>query len=129
MLSVLVSACGPGHIQLAYEAPSNLLHAAAKATLCFPCSRSFLPCSPYFPPSIYTFLPLSITVSFLFLSPLLSLPCFPSFSLPLPPRAETPHHPVLLLLYLLLYLFLLKSQSSSFASRPGRAGLLFLGFY
>lgn len=56
-----------------------------------------------------------------FYSPAIVSPCFPS-------AASLPSsHP--LLLYLLLYLFLLKSQSSSFASRPGRAGLLFLGFY
>lgn len=46
--------------------------------------------------------------------------------------ALTPQFPTTLsplLLYLLLYLFLLKSQSSSFASQLGRARLLFLGFY
>lgn len=104
--------------------PTYLHRAAVKSS--FP-----LPLFPFLfstiCPSIYTFLPLSITLSSLFLPP----PRYrsPVFSCTPTPSTQTPHHPVPLLLYLLLYLFLLKSQSSSFASRPGRAGLLFLGFY
>lgn len=68
---------------------------------------------------IQTVLALSITVS----SPSTST------TFPLVFSALAPLRRPLLLLYLLLYLFLLKSQSSSFASRLGRAGRLFLGFY
>lgn len=68
--------------------------------------------------ALHVSLPLSVTVS---------LPYSLYTALFSPPPPKTPPSPFLF--YLLLCLFLLKSQSSSFASRPGRAGLLFLGFY
>lgn len=86
----------------------------------------------YPPPSCCSILPCSLCLFKPFLLYLLLYPpptIIPVFYRFLCPHPPTLHHLGPLLLYLLLYLFLLKSHSSSFASRPGRAELLFLGFY